>query len=198
MPGRHRKPPPRRGGGRHRQPPPRHRLAIPAIAAVVVIGAGGVGAAAAFTGGSEHPQPRAVATIGQLGPTDAAGPLGSASPAAPAPKVGDPAPATGASPTSGAITLSPVVVSPGAAPTRPRHGSVALGLTVTGRVSWVQVTRGSHVLFQGMLRHGHRLTYPHGPLQVTLGDAGAVRLQLGRHVTDPAGRSGQVLRFTVR
>jgi hypothetical protein len=65
-------------------------------------------------------------------------------------------------------------------------------------VSWVQVTRGARVLFQGMLRHGHRLSYRHGPLQVTLGDAGAVRLQRGNAVSNPAGRPGQVLRFSVR
>jgi len=70
---------------------------------------------------------------------------------------------------------------------------------VTGRVSWVSVL-GPHgrVLYAGLLRHAHTLSYPQRPLTVTLGDAGAVRLVLHHHAKAHAGRRGEVLRLTVR
>jgi hypothetical protein len=75
----------------------------------------------------------------------------------------------------------------------------ALSLTVTGRLCWVQVRAESgRVVFAGLLRHGQRLSYRRGGLSVVLGDAGAVRLSVYRRWWHPAGRPGQVLRFTVR
>jgi hypothetical protein len=72
-------------------------------------------------------------------------------------------------------------------------------ITTTGRVAWVSVTvLGRRTLFAGMLRHGRTLRYSGHPLDVVIGDAGAVRLVVRGHVSAPAGSSGQVLRFTVR
>ena len=72
-------------------------------------------------------------------------------------------------------------------------------ITVTGRMSWVQVVgpRG-RVLIAAIVRHGRTLTYKQRPLVVTLGDAGAVRLVLHHHTHSPAGKRGAVLRFTYR
>ena len=73
-------------------------------------------------------------------------------------------------------------------------------MTVTGRVSWVSVAepRG-RILFQSLMRHGRSVRFPQRrPLSVVIGDAGAVRLVLRHHAHSPAGRRGQVLRFTVR
>jgi hypothetical protein len=75
---------------------------------------------------------------------------------------------------------------------------VALRLVITGSVSWVDVRRPSgRVLVSGIVRHGRRLTYSHGPLTVVIGNAGAV--QVTRHgTTHKAGTPGEVVRLTVR
>lgn len=175
MAGRHRKPPQRRATGRHRRPSSRPRMAVPALAAAVVLGAGGVGAAAAFTDGSAPPA------------------------RLPGPVLPSTPPTVVVSPAAAAPTPGPASTSPVRATGHHRHPPVALRLAVPRSVSWVEVTRPTgQVLFQGMLRRGHRLTYRHGPLDVTVGNAGAVRIVRGTHVRYPAGKSGQVLRFTVR
>jgi hypothetical protein len=52
------------------------------------------------------------------------------------------------------------------------------------------------VLVSGMVRHGHRLSYAHGPLRVVIGNAGAV--QVTRHgKSHRAGHPGQVVNLTV-
>jgi len=72
------------------------------------------------------------------------------------------------------------------------------GLTPDGLPVGVQIVAPhGRVLYAGLLRHGHTLTYRQRPLQVTLGDAGAVRLVLHHHAK-PAGHRGQVLRFLYR
>jgi hypothetical protein len=71
-------------------------------------------------------------------------------------------------------------------------------MAITGSVSWIEVKRPSgRVLVSGMVRHGHRLTYRHGPLDVVIGNAGAVQLTKHGH-TARAGRPGQVVRFTLK
>jgi hypothetical protein len=106
------------------------------------------------------------------------------------------------SPTPATTPASTPTSTPSPTPTSSivNAGSLAdFAITVTGKASWVQVVgpRGG-VLYAGMLRHGHTLTYPQRPLRVTLGDAGAVRLVLHHRATAHAGKRGQVLRFTVR
>ena len=68
-------------------------------------------------------------------------------------------------------------------------------MVITGSVSWIEVKRPSgHVLVSGLVRHGHHLTYRRGPLDVVIGNAGAVTVS--RHgVTRKAGRLGEVVRF---
>jgi hypothetical protein len=95
-------------------------------------------------------------------------------------------------------------MAPTATPVGPAvHLSVAanphlLSLTTVGRVSWVKVV-GPHgrVLFLGMLRHGKTLRYTARPLLITLGDAGAVRVQHGATIYPHAGHHGQVKTFHV-
>jgi hypothetical protein len=95
----------------------------------------------------------------------------------------------------GATPKATPAVTPGS------HALVApdFAITVTGRVSWVQVV-GPHgrVLIAAIVRHGRTLTYKQRPLVVTLGDAGAVRLVLHHRAHEPAGARGAVLRFTYR
>ncbi len=162
----------------------------------MVVAGGGVGAAAAFTGGGSAtaPQVSASATATPAIPTSTATSI---------PSTGA---GTGAGSGSGTGAASPAAsatetsTAPGGdQPARHRRASVALALSVPGKVSWVQVSRpGGRVVFQGMLRHGHRLTYRRGPLDVIVGDAGAVRVQRGRHVVSPFGRPGEVRHFTAR
>lgn len=72
-------------------------------------------------------------------------------------------------------------------------------VSVMRGVSWVQVIGPQgRVLYAGILRHGHTLTYPQRPLTVTIGDAGVVRLVVNHHARAPAGRRGAVLRLVVR
>jgi hypothetical protein len=60
-------------------------------------------------------------------------------------------------------------------------------------VSWVEVTRpGGKVLYSGLLRHGREVVVRRGPASAVIGDAGAVRLSRHGHVTNPAGRPGEV------
>ena len=70
-------------------------------------------------------------------------------------------------------------------------------MVITGSVSWIEVKRPSgRVLVSGMVRHGHHLTYAHGPLDVVIGNAGAVQLTRHGH-TARAGKPGEVVRFSV-
>jgi hypothetical protein len=171
MAGRHRKPPTKGAHGRHRRQPPRRRLVAPALGSVLLLGAGGIAAAAAITGGN-GPGVRPVTT-----PT--------ASPeltATSAPTTATPAPTPSTS------------VEP--KPTRP---APALAIHVIGRVSWVEVTRaGGRVLYSGLLRHGREVVVRQGPATAVVGDAGAVRLSRHGRVADPAGRPGEVRVVSVR
>jgi hypothetical protein len=73
-----------------------------------------------------------------------------------------------------------------------------LVLTVTGAASYLEVRAGAAVVLPGAVYpHGRRFAFDQGTLTVTVGDAGAVRLEAFRTVRAPAGRPGQVLRFTV-
>jgi hypothetical protein len=179
MAGRHRKPPSRHHRGRHRQPPSSGRWIAPTLATLAVLAAGGVSAYSALNGGGgsapDHfavsSSPTTLATT--IRPVTA-GPATSAPSVAPTPKAAS-------------------------HPTPARGKSAALRLVVTGRVSWVEVIRPTgHVVFSGLLRHGHALTYRHGPVHVVVGDAGAVRLDRNGHRRAPLGKAGQVVRFTVR
>ena len=169
MSGQHRKPR-SRTPGRHRRPPgPAHWLA-PGLVAVALLGAGGVGAHAAFTSsGSSAPtgMPRSYQDTGSPAPSSS------------------PVPTTVPS------------ASPSAAVPAPHRPAAALRLSITGSVSWIEVRRpNGHVLASGMVRHGRHLTYRHGPLLVVIGNAGAV--QITRHgATHRAGRPGEVVQLTV-
>jgi hypothetical protein len=78
------------------------------------------------------------------------------------------------------------------------HPAPALRLVVVRGVSWVEVTRPTgHVAYSGLLRHGHDLVYRQGPVNVTVGNAGAVRVVRHGHGDGRLGRPGQVVRFTV-
>jgi hypothetical protein len=144
---------------------------LPTLAAAAILGAGGVGASAALSGGGgDHPS--------------------GVRPSLPiATSVPSPTPARGVTPSA----------TPSVSSSRPAATVPDFALTVTGRVSWVQVIgpRG-RVLIAAIVRHGRTLTYKQRPLIVTLGDAGAVRLVLHHHAHAPAGKRGAVLRFTYR
>lgn len=72
-------------------------------------------------------------------------------------------------------------------------------VTAIGRMAWVQILGGHRqVLYSGMLRHGRTVGFNQRPLQVTIGDAGAVRLVVRHHARTPAGKPGAVLSFSVR
>jgi hypothetical protein len=144
-------------------------MVVPALVTVTVLGAGGVSAAAALSGGGEQAVPRPRLVPGLVVPS-------------PQPIVPHP------------------VTTAAAAPriSRPVPAVRGLKLTAVGRVSWVQVVGPHHrVLFVGMLRHGHSLTFTRRPLAVTLGDAGAVRVVYNGKVYRHAGRPGQVRLFHV-
>jgi hypothetical protein len=114
---------------------------------------------------------------------------------------GSPRPAaTPASPTApGPVPTSPAPTAQRPRPSPATHPAPALALAVTGRVSWIEVTRSNgQVLFSGLLRHGRHLAYATGGLRLVIGDAGAVRLVRHGRVTAPAGRPGQVIRTFVR
>lgn len=151
---------------------------LPTVAAVGVLGVGGVSAAAVFTGGSSG--------------TDAN------------PPVARPQAVSSSVVHLPSSTAAPVPVTPtSAAPSPAVHRAVAvnphlLSLTTVGRVSWIKVVGPhGHVLFMGMLRHGKTLRYTARPLSITLGDAGAVRVQHGATIYAHAGRNGQVKTFHV-
>ena len=113
-----------------------------------------------------------------------------------------PASVTALSPPSSTVSSSPSPVpAPSSAPApRPhRTPTVGFAVAVTARVSWVSVTLvNRRVLYAGLLRHGHMVTFRQRPIDVVIGDAGAVRLTLHGHLHAPAGHSGAVLRFRVR
>jgi hypothetical protein len=168
MSGRHRKPP-TRVPGRHRKPPGPSRWLAPGLVAVALLGAGGVGAHAALSdsgSGSNQAMPAILPTS--------------------------------ASPSPGAVpAVSPASTPTPSAPPAKRRPAPALRLAITGSVSWIEVRRPTgRVLVSGLIRHGHRLTYRHGPLDVVIGNAGAV--QVTRHgATHRAGRPGEVVTLSV-
>jgi len=147
---------------------------LPTLAAAAILGIGGVGASAALSGGggSDHPSAARPAL-----------PISTSAPSS--------TPSGGVSPRAS--------TSPAAVPSSRPAAVPDFAITVTGRVSWVQVIGPhGHVLVAGLVRHGKTLTFPQRPLAVTLGDAGAVRLVLHHHAHAPAGKRGAVLRFTYR
>src|SRR4051812_19905976 len=181
MAGRHRKPSPRHHRGRHRRPTPPTRWIAPTLATVAVLAAGGVSAYSALSGGGGSAGPPAASISSTPGLTSN-------------PPTPPPSPAA-AHPTPAARTPPPAPAG------RPQHTrpAPALRLVSVGGVSWVEVTRaGGHVAFSGLLRRGHHLVYPHGPLAVTVGNAGAVHAVRYGHADGRLGRPGQVVRFTVR
>jgi hypothetical protein len=153
--------------------------------AVAVLGVGGVAAHAALTSsgsdasGDSAQMPVVLPDGASTGP----GAVPSVSPA------GTPSAMPSAVPSP---TATPAVT-----PASP-HRQVALRLVVVRGISWVEVRRpGGRVLVSGIVRHGRHLAFAHGPLDVVIGNAGAVRLTRNGH-THRAGAPGQVLRFTVR
>jgi hypothetical protein len=140
---------------------------------VLVLGAGGVGAHALTSSNGSSPQSVPTARSSTSGAT---------------PTLTPPAPGPSATPTP---SSSPT-------PRQRQHRAPALTLAITGGVSWIEVGRPTgRVLFRGLLRHGRRLTYVGGPLTLVIGDAGAVRLVRHGHITQPAGRPGEVLRLRI-
>lgn len=175
MAGRHRKPV---TPGRHRKPPSPARWVAPGLVAVALLGAGGVGAHAALT---HNDSTGPGVPVADRGP----GPMQSTA-TVPTP-----------TPTSAAPSPTQTATAPAEVQTRPR-APAALAMSITRGVSWIEVARPSgRVLVSGLVRDGRHLRFRHGPLRVVIGNAGAVRLVRHGHVHAPAGRSGQVLRFTV-
>jgi hypothetical protein len=171
MSGRHRKPH-NRAPGRHRRPPGPSRFIAPGLVAVALLGAGGVGAHAALSGSSsDSTMPPILPAVGSLSPGAVPG-------------------------VSSTPTLTPTASTP--SPARaPHHASYALKMVIIGSVSWIEVKRPSgRVLVSGLVRHGHHLTYRHGPLDVVIGNAGAVTVTRGTH-TRQAGKPGEVVNLRV-
>jgi len=139
--------------------------------AALALSAGGLSAQAAFTGTSHHPAGSAAADLPRF------------------------------------VLQLPETAHPATRPARPAptHRSArvrahppAFVLTVTGRVSWVEVSRpGGRVLAGGLWRHGRHLVVRRGPLRVVIGDASAVRVVRHGHRMRP-GRPGAVRRLAVR
>jgi len=72
-----------------------------------------------------------------------------------------------------------------------------LKLAITGSVSVIEVRRpGGKVLVSGLVRHGHKLTYRHGPLSVVIGNAAAVRITRAG-ASHRAGKAGEVVKLNV-
>lgn len=157
---------------RHRKPPRRGHIVVPTLAAAAILGVGGVGASAALSGGGGDHNSAGRAPI----------PVATSAPSS--------APTVGVTPSA----------TPAVTPATSRTVTVPdFAITVTGRLSWVQVIGPhGHVLVAAIVRHGRTLTYRQRPLAVTIGDAGAVRLVLHHHAHAPAGKRGAVLRFTYR
>jgi len=150
-------------------------VVLPVLAVAAVLSLGGVGASAALSSGGAHPHPVPTATPAPGRTSPVATPFG------------------GAPSTVGPSSITST------APAEQRTATADFAVTATRGIAWVQVI-GPHgrVLYAGLLRRGHTLSYPQRPLTVTIGDAGAVRLVLHHHAHNPAGRRGAVLRLTVR
>jgi hypothetical protein len=182
--GRHRKPP--YGHGRHRKQMQPGRWASPVLAGLIVLGISGVGAVTAITDhGSGAPTTGSAATSSSTAArTTYLSQAQKPTPTSPSPT---PRRTHATQPTRARTSATK--------PASPRR----FELTVIGHVVWVSVTiPGRRTLFAGMLRHGRTLRYDAHPLDVVIGDAGAVRLVLQGHAHSPAGKSGEVLRLTVR
>jgi hypothetical protein len=140
------------------------------VLAAGVLGAGGVGAQAALTGQPHVYLPRLLPGLVVPSPL----------------------------PLSPTLDQPPAGVSKAVAP--PAKPVPDFAITVAGVVSWVRVALPTgRVVYAGMLRHGHVLTFARHPLTVTIGNAGAVRLVLHHRLQHAvAGSAGQVLTFTYR
>ncbi len=69
---------------------------------------------------------------------------------------------------------------------------------MTGAASYVEVRLPDHTLLVGnTFGHGKHFTFTQPTLDVVIGDAGAVRLDLNGVAKSPAGKPGQVLRLRV-
>jgi hypothetical protein len=165
--------------GRHRRPrtrqPGRHRAeqhrqawVAPAVVSVVVLAAGSVTAYAALYGTGGSDSPQPVPAVTRLTVVPTVSP-------------------------------TPTPTRATAAPTQRERPAPALALRISGPVSWVQVNRpDGHVLVSGLVHHGRTLVWRHGPLVVTVGNAGAVRADRHGHGYRTLGAPGQIARFTVR
>jgi len=176
MSGRHRKPR-NRAPGRHRRPPGPAQWVAPGVVVIALLGAGGVGAHAALSNSDSGSRSMPTTYPENVSPRASAVPTVS------------PAPSPSASPSPTATT---------SAPAASHHRVLALRLDVVRGISWIEVRRpGGRVLVSGIVRHGRHLSYAHGPLDVTIGNAGAVRVT--RHgSTHRAGKPGEVVHLTVR
>jgi hypothetical protein len=192
MSGRHRSATRASYRGRHRAPRALHeRWAAPVAVGVLAVAAGSVGAYAALTGSGSQggtPPARHAMPVASVTATPGAA-------AASAPASGGPA---GAASTRVTATPVPSRTPQHAAPAGSPHRAPALlEVRVVGHASWVDVRRGSRVLVSRMVHHRGDLVFRRGPLQVVIGDAGAVDLRLAGHVRSPAGAPGEVLRFSL-
>lgn len=85
-----------------------------------------------------------------------------------------------------------------AAKRKPPAKPPTLAVQVTGAASYVEVRLPNRTLLVGnTFGHGKRFTFTQPTLDVVIGDAGAVRLDINGVTRSPAGRPGQVLRFRV-
>ena len=142
---------------------------------VALLGAGGVGAHAALSNSDSGSRSMPTTYPDNVSPSSDAVP--------------------GVSPTpTPSVSPSP---SAAPAPAAAHHRAPALRLDVVHGISWIEVRRpGGRVLVSGIVRHGRHLSYAHGPLDVTIGNAGAVQVTRHGH-TSRAGKPGQVVKLRV-
>lgn len=173
---------------RHRRPAPASHTVVPALSGVAVIVAAGV-----IIGLNVDHGPSSSAAVVAV-PTAS----GIASPGvrvAPSPHAS--VLATSTSRPQPSATLHFVVHR---APHRPaQRAPAALTLRTLNAESYVQVraTNGK-LLARKILPRNRQLSFRRHGLDVVLGNAGAVRVAIDGHRAHRAGRSGQVVHFTVR
>lgn len=71
-------------------------------------------------------------------------------------------------------------------------------LTVTGASSYVVIERGGKVLLDERLPEGRSVEFAGPDLEVLIGDAGAVTIQVNEHPPKTAGKPGEPARFIIR
>jgi hypothetical protein len=165
--------------GRHRRPPRPERVAVPVLT-LVAITVGGVAVANAVGSNSTH---RAGIKTGSVGIVAPPTPAAQAVQAAPSP--------------ASSVSPAKLTIHHRHAYHHTKPDSVRIR-DVSGSC-YVQVaTSSGKILVRRIAHRGDLIAFRRHGLDVTLGNAGAVRLVLDGHQAHRAGALGQVRRFTVR